>query len=527
MGPDRLSWPAAPVRRQTGRVQIELARSEVRAGESWARAADRLARGRGPVLAVDLTGDPLHFALDEEHRFALRAMSEGDLGDVHRWVNAPHVARWWDDRRTPEQVERHYAPGLRGQEPVRYWVFEVNGRSVGFCQDYRIADHPDYALLCGHPDAVGFDYVVGEAAYVGRGLGTSLLWVHLRDLVVPAYDGVRELFAAPDHRNARSLRVLGKLGATSGLWFDEPRPGGSGEHRRGVQHRRRAGTGLSMTRADASTSGPGAVRIGISGWTYAPWRGDFYPEGLPQRRELEYAASQLSSIEINGSFYSLQRPSSYARWRTEVPDDFCFAVKGGRFITHMKRLQGVEAPLANFFASGVLALGPTLGPVLWQLPATLAYDPQVLGGFLDLLPRTTTEAATLAGRHDDRLSGERVWSGEVEDRPMRHALEPRHASFGSNEARAQLAEAGVALVVADSAGKWPRFEQAVGPFVYVRLHGDEELYASGYSDAALADWAQRLRGWTAAGRDAFVYFDNDMKGYAPHDARRLMALLDG
>ncbi len=112
----------------------------------------------------------------------------------------------------------------------------------------------------------------------------------------------------------------------------------------------------------------GRVRVGISGWRYAGWRGDFYPAGLPQRRELEYAAAWLTSIEINGSFYSLQRPDSYRRWRAETPDGFVFAVKGGRFITHLKRLQDVETPLANFFASGVLALGPSLGPVLWQLP---------------------------------------------------------------------------------------------------------------------------------------------------------------
>ncbi len=215
-----------PAGGHTGGVLIELPRNEVRAGESWARAADRVAGGPGPTLALDLSGDPLRFSVDEDHRFALRAMTEGDLGDVHRWVNAPHVATWWDDQRSPEQVERHYAPGLRGEEPVRYWVFEVNGRSVGFCQDYRIAEHPDYALLCGRPDAIGFDYAVGEAAYAGRGLGTSLLWVFLRDLVVPANPGARELFAAPDHRNARSLRVLAKLGATQGLWFDEPRSDG-------------------------------------------------------------------------------------------------------------------------------------------------------------------------------------------------------------------------------------------------------------------------------------------------------------
>jgi uncharacterized protein YecE (DUF72 family) len=270
----------------------------------------------------------------------------------------------------------------------------------------------------------------------------------------------------------------------------------------------------------------GVTRVGISGWRYAPWRGDFYPEGLPQRRELEYAASQLSSIEVNGSFYSLQRPSSWARWRSEVPDDFVFAVKGGRFITHMKRLRDIEAPLANFFAQGVLALGETLGPILWQLPATFAYDEQVIADFCALLPRTTTAAAALAAQHDDRLTGDKLWTGEVVDRPIRHALEPRHPSFASDEALAQLEHCDIALVIADSAGKWPRFEQAVGPIVYARLHGDTELYASGYTDAALDRWADQLAGWTADGRDAFVYFDNDIKGYAPHDARRLIARLE-
>lgn len=214
-----------------GGMRFEIARDDVLAGESWAQAADRASAahgsaGLGPVLAVDLSGDPLRFALDDDHRFALRPMTEGDLVDVHRWVNAPHVAKWWDEHRSPEQVAAYYGPGIRGQDAVRYWIWEVNGRSVGFSQDYRISEHPEFALLCGHPEAIGFDYVVGEPAFVGRGLGTALLWVFLRDLVVPAYDGARELFAAPDHRNARSLRVLAKLGATQGLWFDEPRSSG-------------------------------------------------------------------------------------------------------------------------------------------------------------------------------------------------------------------------------------------------------------------------------------------------------------
>ena len=116
------------------------------------------------------------------------------------------------------------------------------------------------------------------------------------------------------------------------------------------------------------------LRIGISGWRYAPWRGAFYPPGLPQTRELEYAAGRLNSIEINGSFYALQRPESYRRWAEQTPDDFVFSLKGPRFITHMKKLADVETPLANFFASGPLALGPKLGPVLWQLPPTLGFD---------------------------------------------------------------------------------------------------------------------------------------------------------
>ena len=220
--------------RHAGPMRFEVPRSSVAADESWARAGDRFAAHHagplvgpvGPVLAEDLSGDPLRFVVDPEHRLALRPMTEGDLGDVTRWVNAPHVARWWDDHRSAEQVRGHYLPGIRGEDAVRYWVWEVNGRSVGFSQDYRISDHPEFALLCGAPDAIGFDYVLGEGGFVGRGLGTRLLWVFLRDIVVPAYDRTGEVFAAPDHRNVRSLRVLEKLGATRGMWFDEPRSDG-------------------------------------------------------------------------------------------------------------------------------------------------------------------------------------------------------------------------------------------------------------------------------------------------------------
>ena len=269
----------------------------------------------------------------------------------------------------------------------------------------------------------------------------------------------------------------------------------------------------------------GELRIGISGWRYAGWRGDFYPAGLVQRRELECAASRLTSIEINGSFYSLQRPSSYAAWRADVPDDFVFAVKGGRFITHLKRLVDVEAALANFFASGLLALGPTLGPVLWQLPATVGFDADVLDDFLGRLPRSTGEAAELGKRHDDKLAEDRALTVTEADRPLRHALEFRSESFVDPAAAEVLRRHGVACVLADTAGRWPKVEADTADFRYVRLHGDAELYTSGYSAAALDDWAAKCRTWSEAGQDVFVYFDNDAKGFAPHDAMALMERL--
>jgi uncharacterized protein YecE (DUF72 family) len=269
----------------------------------------------------------------------------------------------------------------------------------------------------------------------------------------------------------------------------------------------------------------GRVRIGTSGWVYPPWRGEFYPRGLAHRRELEYLSGQVNSVEINGSFYSLQRPSSYQSWREQTPDDFVFAVKGGRFITHMKRLRDVDAPLANFFASGVLALGDKLGPVLWQLPPTLAFDAAALTGFFDLLPRTTSAAAELAGRHDERLAG-RAWTVTDADRPLRHALEVRHPSFTDPAFPDVLRAHGIGLVIADAAASWPYLEHVTADFAYVRLHGSTELYASGYSDAALDEWAQRIRGWTDAGVDAFAYFDNDAKVKAPRDAMALARRLD-
>src|SRR5690606_26602543 len=240
------------------------------------------------------------------------------------------------------------------------------------------------------------------------------------------------------------------------------------------------------------------IRVGISGWSYAGWRGVFYPEGLARRRELEYASRKVDSIEINGSFYSLQRPTSYRRWYEETPPGFVFAVKGSRYITHMKKLKGVERPLANFFASGVLRLGEKLGPILWQFPSNLRFDPARFEAFLSLLPKTTDEAATLARRHDARLKG-RAWTHGDVKLPVRHAFEVRHESFLVPEFAALLRRHGAALVFADTARVWPYTEEVTADFIYARLHGAEHLYASGYTDAQLDWWAERIRVWHRGG----------------------------
>lgn len=268
-----------------------------------------------------------------------------------------------------------------------------------------------------------------------------------------------------------------------------------------------------------------AVRVGTSGWVYPPWRGAFYPPGLAHRRELEYLSGRLNSVEINGSFYALQRPASYRSWREQTPAGFLFAVKGSRFITHLKRLRDTSAPLANFLASGVLALGEKLGPILWQLPPNLPYDPDTLAGFLATLPRTTTEAAALATHHDERVEDRALTTAEV-DVPLRHALEVRHPSFTDPGLPDLLRAHDIALVLADAAADWPSLDHVTSDVVYARLHGSTELYASGYTDRALDEWAARIRGWTDEGLDVHVYFDNDAKVRAPADALALSRRLD-
>jgi uncharacterized protein YecE (DUF72 family) len=265
----------------------------------------------------------------------------------------------------------------------------------------------------------------------------------------------------------------------------------------------------------------GRTYIGISGYDYKPWRGVFYPDDLPARRWLEYASAHFNSIELNGTFYSLKSPAVFERWAGETPArDFVFAVKGGRFITHNLKLRNAERSLGNFFASGILALGRKTGPFLWQLPGTYKFDAERLEGFLRQLPRSSRDAEEVALRHDDRLRRGALVDAAANVR-YRHAFEVRHPSYFHDEFYALLREHRVGFVVADTAGKFPYAEEVTADFVYVRLHGSQELYASGYTDAELDSWAAKLAAWRASGRDVYVYFDNDIKVHAPYDAMRL------
>jgi uncharacterized protein YecE (DUF72 family) len=286
----------------------------------------------------------------------------------------------------------------------------------------------------------------------------------------------------------------------------------------------------------------GTVRIGISGWRYAGWRGVFYPPKLAQRRELEFAAGRFPSVEINGTFYSLQRPEFFREWARVTPEDFVFAVKGSRYITHMLKLRNVESALANFFASGLLELGTKLGPVLWQFAPQMRFDRERLAAFFAQLPRTHAAAAKLARRHDVRLEGRsatRAMRG-LAGVAIRHAVEIRNESFAVPEFVELLREQDVGLVVADTVA-WPLLVDVTSDFVYCRLHGSEELYVSAYGDEALGVWAERIAAWATGGqaegrracetcaverpRDVYVYFDNDAKVHAPFDAERLQRMV--
>ena len=286
----------------------------------------------------------------------------------------------------------------------------------------------------------------------------------------------------------------------------------------------------------------GAIRIGISGWRYEPWRGVFYPEDLVQARELEFASRALPTIEINGSFYALQRPESYAAWYEATPPGFMFSVKGNRFITHTRRLKEIDGPVANVLASGVFNLHEKLGPFLWQFPPNFKFDPGRMEHFLSILPHDSEAGLELARAYEPRMEG-KVALDVDKKRKLRHAVEIRHESFMDEAFIALLRKYKVAAVVADTAGKWPYIEDVTADFMYLRLHGDKELYASGYTEEALDRWAARIQAWSSGSqpddahlvsskapparksRDIFCYFDNDIKVRAPFDARRLMEKL--
>lgn len=260
------------------------------------------------------------------------------------------------------------------------------------------------------------------------------------------------------------------------------------------------------------------IRVGIGGWTFEPWRGTFYPEGLAQKRELEYASQRLTSIEINGTYYGSQKPESFARWREETPDGFVFSLKGTRFTTNRRVLADAGPSIERFFASGVMELKEKLGPVNWQFLPTKRYDAADFEAFLKLLPKS------------------------IDGRAVRHAVEVRHESFRVPEFVALLRTYGVAAVLTDK-DEFPHIHDVTAPFVYARLQRASEEEVTGYPAAALDAWAVRARQWKDGGapndletiaapetsvpksRDVFIYMINGFKPKAPTAAMALIERL--
>ncbi|MDB5799838.1 MAG: hypothetical protein JWL63_777 [Rhodocyclales bacterium] len=297
---------------------------------------------------------------------------------------------------------------------------------------------------------------------------------------------------------------------------------------------------MATQKKKASEKAGGTIRVGIAGWKYAPWRGTFYPKGLVQKRELEFASRALPGIEINSTFYRLQQPTSYAKWYAETPDDFVFSVKAPKLITHERRLHDIEQPVAHFLASGPFELRQKLGPILWQFPPSFKFDPALFEPFLALLPHDTDAAFELAQTHDKDIK-HKPFDGPLHR--LRHAVEIRNESFVDPAFIQMLRHYNIALVVADTGGRWPEFEDVCADFMYMRLHGADELYASGYSEDALDHWAERIKAWATgkeprsarrisdvtapkhAQRDVFCFFDNTMKEKAPLNAIHLLETL--
>jgi len=253
------------------------------------------------------------------------------------------------------------------------------------------------------------------------------------------------------------------------------------------------------TPAEAATPAPGRIRVGVGGWTFAPWRDNFYPRGLPHKQELGWASRRLSAIEVNGTFYSSFKPASFARWREETPDDFVFSLKAHRFTTHRKRLATAAEPVMRFVNSGISELGPKLGPIVWQFMPTQAFDPVDFEAFLALLPHS------------------------VDGLPLRHVLDVRHPSFAAPEYLA-LARRHRSVTVHTDAANFPDIRDAEGEFAYLRLMRSESGLATGYPAAALGQWAQGARAWAggARPRDVYIYFINGAKERAPAAALDLL-----
>ena len=244
----------------------------------------------------------------------------------------------------------------------------------------------------------------------------------------------------------------------------------------------------------------GRIRIGIGGWTYPPWRGVFYPEKLSQAKELEYASHALTAIEINATFYGRQKPTSWANWEKVAPDGFQFAVKGSRYCVMKPKLAVAEEGLAGFFAQGFAALGPKLGPILWQFAPYRRFDREDIAGFLKLLPR------------------------EVDGIALRHAIEPRHESFRDDAFFALCRERNVAIVLEDS-DDYPTIEAATADFAYARLQKMREEVPTGYDETALNGFAQRFRKSQQDGRDSYIFMINGAKVRAPAAAMALQERL--
>lgn len=278
-------------------------------------------------------------------------------------------------------------------------------------------------------------------------------------------------------------------------------------------------------------SSRGIVRTGTAGWVFAPWRGEFYPPGLTQKQELAYASKHLGAIEINATFRALQKPASFRNWASQTPEGFVFSVKGPQLITHIKRLKDVEIPLANFLASGPLALGARLGPFVWQLPPNTTYNAERMENFLALLPKSPADAAAFAGRHEDWMKVAATSAEGVTT--IRHAIEVRHDSFANPDFIAQMRRHNVALVVADTA-EWPTLD-VTADFVYCRLQGAPGKES--YEPADLERWAKRIAAWAdgeamsdgafvaelpeARPRDVFAFFVSTDKVHAPANAMAL------